>query len=266
MTTPPPQNPDAPDAPDAERAAEDEAPAATGALADLRAVDAINRPAEVEAALSADEIAQLEAWFGRPSMTELVEKGEVRLDMWGRPIDPDAERKRMEARERATEAVDPRMVERLERHTPAGDRLLQFRASLEVRIDPSGFERPLMTLNRPDILEVERPEDLADAMREATPQALLRDLHRPEDEFSIEYVRPEPVESDADPFGEARRAIAAGYKYAPEMRLMMQARDALRPLREAKASVWSEIRTPTRTVDETAEATETVGAPAESKE
>jgi hypothetical protein len=249
VTTPPTKDEDT--QPTSVAAAEGEAPA--GRLAELRAVDAVIRPAEVEATLRPDEIAQLEAWFGRPSMTELVEKGEVRLDMWGRPIDVEAERKRTEARERATEAVDPRMVEYIERHVPAGDRLLQFHASLEVHIDPAPFEKPLITLNRPDIAEFERPEDLADAMREATPQALLRDLHRSEEQFTIEYVRPEAVESDADPFGEARRAIAAGYNYAPEMRCMTQARDALRPLVEAKAAVWSEIRTPTRTVDETPE-------------
>jgi hypothetical protein len=260
VTTPPPKDPGAGPAADAV-GAEDEAP--TGRLADLRAVDAINRPAEVEAALRPDEIAQLEAWFGRPSMTELVETGEARLDMWGRLIDPEAERKRAEARERAAEAIEPAMIALIERHVPAGDRLIQFHASLEVHIDPASFERPLITLNRPDILEVERPEDLVDAMREATPQALLRDLHRPEEEFSIQYERSEPVESDADPFAEARRAIAAGYKYAPEMRSMSQARDALRPLREAKASVWSEIRTPTRKTDETPE---THDAPPESKE
>jgi hypothetical protein len=259
VTTPPPKDPDT----EAADGAEAQPPAPTGGLADLRAVDVINRPAEVAAGLRPDEIAQLEAWFGRPSMTELVETGEVRLDMWGRPIDAEVERRRASARERAIEAVDPGMVDRLERHIPAGDRLLRFHASLEVHIDPAPFERPLITLNRPDITEVERPEDLDDAMRECTPQALLRDLHRPDEEFSIQYERPEPVESDADPFAEARRAIAAGYKYAPEMRCLSQAQDALRPLREAKTSVWAEIRTPTRTTDETVE---TADARAESKE
>jgi hypothetical protein len=226
------------------------APAATGALAELRAKDAIERPARVEAELSADEIAQLEAWFGRPSVDVLAEKGEIELDYFGRPVDVEARKRREEARARATEAVEPWMIALLERHVPAGDRLLRFHASLEVHIDPSRFERELITLNSPELTEVERPGDLDKHLKEVSPQALLRDLHRPVDEFTIEYERPAANEVDIDPFAAAREAIAAGHQWKPEMAALEQARRALQPVADAKAERWADIRTPRRRVVE----------------
>jgi hypothetical protein len=130
----------------------------------------------VKQLLDAKTIAELERWFGLPSFQELAEKGEP-------PQDPELEAAR-EQRAKAIAAVDPEMLEAHRRRTERGDSLIRFQAVIDVRIDPSMALVDLSQIDRmlsiAEPREVEIPEPLRDDLNECTPQAILRDLHRPE--------------------------------------------------------------------------------------
>jgi hypothetical protein len=128
--------------------------------------------------LDAGTIAELERWFGLPSFQELAEKGEPPP-----PEDPEVEAVRAQ-RAKAIAAVDPALVEAHRRRVESGDGLIRFRAAIDLRIDPDLTQIDLDHVERKQAIaeprEVEIPEPLRDDLSECTPQAILRDLHRPE--------------------------------------------------------------------------------------
>ncbi len=135
-------------------------------------------PAEqtVKQLLDAKTIAELERWFGLPSFQELAERGEPP------PPDPELEAVR-ERRAKALAAVDPALLEAHRRRTESGDTLIRFQAVIDVRIDPSMARVDLARIEQQAIAEsreVEVPFQISDDLAECTPQAILRDLHRPE--------------------------------------------------------------------------------------
>lgn len=152
----------------------DEAPAARAA--------ASAPPADqtVKQLLDASTVADLERWFGLPSFQELAEKGEPE------PEDPDVVATR-ERRAKAIAAVDPALVEAHRRRVEGGETLLLFKATIESRIDPELALIDLKMIEQKQVLaeprEVEIPEALRDDLADCTPQAILRDLHRPETLF-----------------------------------------------------------------------------------
>ena len=101
--------------------------------------------------------------------------------------------------------------------------------------------------------EVERPGDISDALEESAPQALLRDLHRPESDFykAFEWV---------DPLAEARINLSAEIREAMRTPPAMPPRSSATPLQEARALVreasaerhrpWTELDIPQRRVTE----------------
>ncbi len=153
-------------------------------------------PAEEEAALSDQDLAQLAAWFG--------------------PLDPDAVprtkpravQNRQKNIDRATEAVDPEFLARLESLTGVGDRYIRVPPPPTLTV-----ERPLAKLDLAawqllefDTREVERPHEITDAISERAPQAILRDLHRPVASWQIILV---PTDMGIDEGGmDMRRQIA----------------------------------------------------------
>ncbi len=134
----------------------------------------------VKQLLDAKTIAELERWFGLPSFQELADRGESPPP---EEEDPDLVAVR-EQRAKAIAAVDPELVEAHRRRTESGESLLRFEAVIDLRIDPSVARIDLDHLDRMHTIaeprEVEIPEPLRDDLRECTPQAILRDLHRPE--------------------------------------------------------------------------------------
>jgi len=135
--------------------------------------------------------ADLERWFGLPSFQQLAEQEA--------PPKPTENPEWAELRKRRAEAiaaVDPNMVEAHRRRVERQRDLKLFQAEIEpcvrtdiVRIDQAAIDR------RHTIAEersYELPGDLADALTERAPQALLRDLHRPELVFEkmFEWVDP----------------------------------------------------------------------------
>jgi len=193
----------------------------------------------------------LERWFGLPSFEALSERG---VEAQPPPEDPQfvARRKRQEE---ALAAVDPALVERHRRRidamsqaiTPLPPVPLRINANL-ARFDAGMAEQ--RTVSEPR--EVERPGDLEDALAERTPQALLRDLHRPELDFHkrFEWV---------DPVGEARVDVAASVSEMMKTSMKLPAFEALPfqqghalllELRAERRQPWTSIEMPLRRVTE----------------
>jgi hypothetical protein len=163
-------------------------------------------------------IAQLAAWFDLPSFAAL-EEGSVAP---AAPPAPPSEAEQVKARRREVLAqIDPALVDRLERHRDRSDRLRKAhppdRPWSEGRritvFDDSAVPPPFDPYDAP---EVEIPGALRNDLKICTPQAFLRDLHRPEKEFWMQLRSPwddEEEPASADPMAPIRAAIAA--RYAP---------------------------------------------------
>lgn len=132
----------------------------------------------VKQLLDAATAAELERWFGLPSFQELAEKGEPPP-----PADPEIEAVR-EQRAKAIAAVDPALVEAHRHRVESGEGLIRFQAVIDVRVDPTVARIDYDHIDKKHTIaeprEVEIPEPLRDDLAEVTPQAILRDLHRPE--------------------------------------------------------------------------------------
>jgi hypothetical protein len=129
--------------------------------------------------LDAQTQADLQRWFGLPSFEQVAEQG-------GTTGEQDIELMlRQERQQKAIDAVDPAMLEAHRKRTEPADDLLKFKATIDLVIDPS-IARLDMTMIDAAVAEPrqrERPEEIEDDLKDCTPQALLRDLHRPETDF-----------------------------------------------------------------------------------
>lgn len=155
--------------------------------------------------------AELQRWFGLPSFEQLEDEGVA-----ARPISPQEEADRAK-RQETLDAVAEWMLAGLDyRHHHAWD-VVQFKPLIDVRVDPdmplfaeAGLQR---IRSNAEVRERERPEDIEEELKDQTPQALLRDLHRPELSFEIQYeVGEEMSEVVLDPVVEVRQAMATSWK------------------------------------------------------
>jgi hypothetical protein len=160
---------------------------------------------KVKELIDAATRAELERWFGLPSFQELSDRG-----ITPQPPAPPAEDPEMvAARERLNEtlrAIDPAMLEAHRRRTEPRTDLLRFTPQIEVRVDPDIAQLDMAMIDRRHAIaeprELERPEDLQDQLQDRTPQALLRDLHRPELNFDkyfevIDYAAEQRIDAVA---------------------------------------------------------------------
>ena len=176
---------------------------------DPRVKELLNKPLEQVV----DEVtaAQLAQWFGLPSYQQ-VEDGEVKLEA----EDPEMVAVR-ERRAKAIAAIDPALVESHRQRYELAWSLLDFEVTIEPVIDPdvSLFDQSMVD-NRSQIAEpreIERPEDISEEMQDTTPQALLRDLHRPELLFDkIFEVVDVSAEQKIDAVAVVREALATSWK------------------------------------------------------
>lgn len=146
----------------------------------------------LEQFVDAETAAQLHKWFGLPSFAQ-VEAGERK------PVPPDDLEPEVaavrERRQRVLADIDPAFLAAIERrHTPPDD-LFKFTPTIEPLTADIALFDPTPYAKRKTVNEYgeevddsgERfypwPEDIQDALHESTPQALLRDLHRPETDF-----------------------------------------------------------------------------------
>ncbi|MDB4959458.1 MAG: hypothetical protein JWO36_7027 [Myxococcales bacterium] len=184
----------------------------------------------LSAAVDAATARELEKWFGLPSFEQLAEQPVA-------PDDPDMLAAR-ERRDKAIAEVDPKLLASIRHRTEDNpESLLKFAMMIDVRLDP---DMPLfdyaMAESHHKIAEPrerERPTDLEDELKECTPQALLRDLHRAETDFEKTF---ELVDNAAA----QRYDIVAEVAAAMAMSFRLPALDRL-PRHDA-AALWDEAR------------------------
>ena len=130
-------------------------------------------------------LADLQRWFGLPSYTALEEEGKLAQ----LPAD-DPYKEARERREKALAAVEPWFLNAiLQRHEKPWS-LIKFQVVIDVKVkvDMELFDESMATTRlTAEPREVERPETIEDSLKECTPQALLRDLHRVESYFDRQY-------------------------------------------------------------------------------
>lgn len=191
-----------------------------------------------------DEVtaAELERWFGLPTYQQ-VDEGEVKLAQ----EDPDMVAVR-ERRAKAIDAVDPAMVEAHRRRTDGPlDDLLKFKATITLRIreDVSLINLAMIEhkLQSSEPRERQRPEDIEEQLEENAPQALLRDLHRPELVFEKTFELIDMAAAQRiDVVAEVSSAMATNWKL-PEfgIRPGIEARQLLDEVRTERNLPWPDV-------------------------
>ena len=192
----------------------------------------------LEQIVDAVTAAELQKWFGLPSFTELEERGEPA------PEDPEMVAVR-ERREKAIAAVDPAMLEAHRRRTEPPEDLFTFQATIKPVIDPSVALLDLAMIERGFQLaeprEVEISEELREDLNDCTPQALLRDLHRPELEFEKQFeVIDYAAEQRLDIVAEVASAMRTSLKLPPlGTSPFHQANELIVDLRKERTTPWA---------------------------
>jgi hypothetical protein len=198
--------------------------------------------------------ADLERWFGLPSFQQLAEQQQAPA----KPAeDPEwtAFRKR---RAEALAAVDPDMLEAHRRRVERQRELKLSRTEIEPRvrtditlIDQVAIDRG-HTIAEPRSYEL--PYDIEEALTERTPQALLRDLHRPELTFDKIFEWFDPA---AENRVDLRAAIHEALAFRPSSirnfeSKVREARALLAEMRQERRKPWTALtsKLPNRRVKE----------------
>ena len=135
--------------------------------------------------LGETSMGDLQRWFGLPSYTALEEEGKT-----AELPEDDPYKEARERRERAMASVEPWFLSAIEGRHEKPWSLLKFQQVIDVkvRVDMELFDESMATARAAaEPRERERPEDIEDHLKERTPQALLRDLHRVESYFERQY-------------------------------------------------------------------------------
>jgi hypothetical protein len=188
--------------------------------------------------------ADLERWFGLPSFESLGDKPPPELPLDGALADP-AVQKVAKQREAALAEVDPELVAAIYARTDDHhDRIIQFKPTLDVHIQEDFGNLDEGMLQRASSLEpreYELGDELREAMSECTPQALLRDLHRPENDFDKQFeVVDITAEQRIDAVGEVKSAMATSWKLPPlEASPLIASTGDIAEVRRIRAQPWT---------------------------
>ncbi len=182
--------------------------------------------------------ADLEKWFGLPSVTSLEEEGKI-----AGPADLEMAQV-MERRMQAIAAVDPALLDEIRLRTedipnPIGvpKRTIDPVIDDSIALFDMGMVDKALTIAEPRTVEI--PDQLIDDLRDCTPQALLRDLHRPEQFFDKVFeIVDIAAEQRIDIVAEVKSAMRTSWK------LPAFGRRAIEDSREALAEVRAERRAP----------------------
>jgi hypothetical protein len=170
---------------------------------------------KVKDVLDAVTLAELQKWFSLPTFEQAAEQQPA-------PREDDAELvASRERRDKALAAIDPALLDRIMfRIETRPETLLQFAATIDVQIDPemAFFDQKMAdsvaTFAEPR--EVEISDELKDDLRDCTPQALLRDLHRPETDFDKTFeIVDTAAEQRFDIVAEVASAMRTSWKLPP---------------------------------------------------
>ena len=187
--------------------------------------------------------ADLEKWFSLPSFQQLAETQKPPPPA---EEDPDrvAFRKR---RAEALAAVDPGLLAAHRRRVERQRELQLFKPEIETRariditlIDQASIDRG-HSIAEPRTYEL--PGDLEDALAERTPQALLRDLHRPELIFEKMFeILDLTAENRVDLRGIIREAMAFRRSSTrPIESKVREARALLLEIRKERRAPWTAL-------------------------
>jgi hypothetical protein len=164
--------------------------------------------------LDAATKAELARWFGLPSYEELGDQAPPP------PEDPEAEERR-ERRERAIASVDPALLDAMhQRNEVRPSTLVTFAPKIDIKIktEMGAFDHAMAAraYSIAEPREVEIPEALRDDLKDVAPQALLRDLHRPETSFDKQFELVDAAASQRlDIVAEVEAAMAMSLKLPP---------------------------------------------------
>lgn len=196
-------------------------------------------------------VADLERWFTLPSYEQLADRG-VRPEP--PPEDPETARL-IKRRAAAIEAADPAFLAAVDARLSSGDDLVEpwpEIATLDARpiakFDTAMAERRLVIATP---REYERSPDVEENLAEATPQALLRDLHRPEDYFQKVYEIYDPEAASRYNVANEVAALMAT-RWAPTLEPLAgtQARTAFGEITALVRGRWDNLPLPSKQVPE----------------
>ena len=193
--------------------------------------------------------ADLARWFTLPSIEQVEEQQAAEA-----PTDAEMEQV-IERRAKACAAVDPTLVTAIHERTDENPRdLICFKPELEVQPYDLGIvDESLVAKIAAEPRMYGLPPELKDDMRDCTPQALLRDLHRPELEFTREM---EVIDIAAETRVNVAEVVESvmTMRFKPDRRVspLVETDRILAELRQRRRKSWLEgIATlPNRTVQE----------------
>jgi len=184
----------------------------------------------------------LERWFGLPSFTQLQDEGKAPLPPT-EDIDPEIQAV-IDRRNKALENVDPVFLEGIyARHDVKPEDVILFEKTIDIRIAEENFgaiddELVQRAGAIAEPREYELSEDLRDNMKECTPQAMLRDLHRPEKYFDKQLEIRDSLESErVDIVNEIKVAMTTRWTVAS---------DKTAPVLEEAERQWAAVRSERR--------------------
>jgi hypothetical protein len=193
--------------------------------------------------------AQLERWFSLPSFEQLADRGVVPAEP--PPEDTEAS-EQLKRRAAAIEAADPTLLAEIAaRAERSGDAIKPLPPL------PSPTDRPIAQFDpaMAELRTIAEPRDyeramwIEDDLKDCTPQALLRDLHRPELLFDKVFERFDPdAQARFNVRGIVTEVMTTRWQnldfplYATAL-----ARDALSEVRTTLHQPWADLQIPHRT-------------------
>jgi len=183
---------------------------------------------------------ELERWFGAPSYIEVEERPPEE------PVDPEMAEVR-ERREQALAAVDPALLAAIRFRTEENpETLLGLELTLDVVVDPGIACFDAAAAERTSVLreprEFEIPDAIHDDLKECVPQALLRDLHRPETYFDKQLeITDALAEARVDAAAEVAKAMRETRLQPPTRSEVQESRELLAELRRERRRPWPEL-------------------------
>ena len=204
--------------------------------------------------IDAETRMQLEKWFGLPSYENLEERG---LTPMAPPEELDPEIAVIqERRAKAIAAIDPGMLAAHRARVERCDTMMTFAAKIDVRVDPSVALLDLAMIERvgsiADPRELELSEELRDDLRDCTPQALLRDLHRVETDFEKQFeIIDMAAEQKLDPVAAVEEAMKFDLRLPRlDASPFTQGCVLVAEARALRSVAWTDIPMPNRRVKE----------------
>ncbi|MEO6775160.1 MAG: hypothetical protein ABI467_19505 [Kofleriaceae bacterium] len=212
-------------------------------IPDVRVKQLLAGEASLDDIVDAATQAELQRWFERPSFQQVAAQTSG-------PANDELDQA-IERRDKALAAIDPALLERIRVRTEVRPQtLLRHTWHLDLHIDPDLALIDAAMAERGHQIaeprEVEISEALKDDLKDCTPQALLRDLHRSERVF-------EKVFEVVDMAAEQRFDIVAEVDQAMRMNLKLpplaiapfeEERLLLLEDRATRRRPWTDLRRP----------------------